>query len=76
MNFLSKRVEDVKTGKKKSLFGYGTPKTYTAGVNLKKDILDNKIKLIKTNRGGKITLHSPGQTIIYFVINLNKKKKI
>ena len=52
------------------------PKTYTAGVRFeKKDILDNKIKLIKTNRGGKITLHSPGQTIIYFVINLNKRKK-
>ena len=24
----------------------------------------------------KITLHNPGQKIVYFVINLNKKKKI
>ncbi len=77
MNFLSKRVEDVKIGKKKELIWVlEHPKTYTAGVRFeKKDILDNKIKLIKTNRGGKITLHSPGQTIIYFVINLNKRKK-
>ena len=77
MNFLSKRVEGVKTGKKRELIWVlEHPKTYTAGVRFeKKDILDNKIKLIKTNRGGKITLHSPGQTIIYFVINLNKRKK-
>ena len=34
-----------------------------------------KIKIIKTNRGGKITLHNPGQKIVYFVINLNKRKK-
>ena len=25
--------------------------------------------------GGKITLHNPGQKIVYFVINLNKRKK-
>ena len=24
---------------------------------------------------GKITLHNPGQKIVYFVINLNKRKK-
>ena len=31
--------------------------------------------IIKTKRGGKITLHSPGQKVIYFVLNLNKRKK-
>ena len=41
----------------------------------KNEILDKKIKVIKTNRGGKITFHNPGQKIIYFVINLNKRKK-
>ena len=52
------------------------PTTYTAGVSFnKKEIIDKKIKLIKSNRGGKITLHNPGQKIIYFVIDLNKKKK-
>ena len=34
-----------------------------------------KIKLIKTNRGGKITVHNPGQKIIYFAIDLNTRKK-
>ena len=52
------------------------PKTYTAGVSFKQnEIIDKKIKIIKTNRGGKITLHNPGQKILYFVINLNNRKK-
>ena len=29
----------------------------------------------KTNRGGKYTVHSPGQKVVYFVLNLNKRKK-
>ena len=33
------------------------------------------LKIVKSNRGGKITLHNPGQKIVYFVINLNKRKK-
>ncbi len=49
---------------------------YTAGTSfLDKEILDNSIKLFKTNRGGKITYHGPGQLIFYFVINLKKRKK-
>jgi lipoyl(octanoyl) transferase len=52
------------------------PTTYTAGVSFnKKEIIDKKIKIVKSNRGGKITLHNPGQKIVYFVINLNKRKK-
>jgi len=52
------------------------PDTYTAGVRSKNsEILDKSIKIIKTNRGGKITYHGPGQIICYLVINLNKRKK-
>ena len=52
------------------------PTTYTAGIRSKNDeILNKSIKIIKTNRGGKITLHNPGQQIVYFVIDLNKRKK-
>ena len=52
------------------------PETYTAGTNFKNsEILDKRIKLYKTNRGGKITYHGPGQIIFYFLINLNKRKK-
>ena len=77
MLFLNKRVEQVKNGDNKELIWIlEHPKTYTAGVSFKKnEIIDKKIKIIETNRGGKITLHNPGQIIIYFVINLNHRKK-
>ena len=49
---------------------------YTAGTGFKdSDIIDKSIKIIKTNRGGKITFHGKGQIIFYFVIDLNKRKK-
>ncbi len=77
MLFLNKRVEEVKLQKNKELIWIlEHPTTFTAGVSYnKKDIIDKKIKIIKTNRGGKITLHNPNQKIIYFVINLNNRKK-
>jgi len=52
------------------------PSIYTAGTSYNEnEILDKSINVIKTNRGGKITYHGPGQTICYFVIDLNKRKK-
>jgi len=77
MIFLNNRVEEVKIGNNTELLWVlEHPKTFTAGVSYnQKEILDKKIKIIKTNRGGKITLHNPGQKIMYFVIDLNKRKK-
>ena len=77
MIFLNKRVEAVKQGKKRELLWIlEHPTTYTAGVSFnKKEILDNNIKIIQSNRGGKITLHNRGQKIVYFAINLNNRKK-
>ena len=52
------------------------PEIYTAGTSYdESDILDKSIKILKTNRGGKITYHGPGQLICYFVIDLKKRKK-
>ena len=49
---------------------------YTAGTSYKEnEIIDKSIKIFKTNRGGKITYHGPGQLICYFVIDLKKGKK-
>ena len=77
MLFLNKRVDEVKNGKKRELLWIlEHPTTYTAGVSFnQKEILDKKIEIVQSNRGGKITLHNPGQKIIYFVINLNNRKK-
>ena len=52
------------------------PKIYTGGTSYNEaDVLDKSINIIKTNRGGKITYHGPGQIICYFVLDLNKRKK-
>lgn len=75
--FLEKRVQKLKKGDDNELLWIlEHPLTFTSGIRSKEnEILDKKIRVIKTNRGGKITLHSPGQKIVYFVINLNKRKK-
>ena len=77
MFFLNKRVEQVKKGENKELIWIlEHPKVYTGGVSFNKnEIIDKKIKIIETNRGGKITLHNPGQIIVYFVLDLNNRKK-
>ena len=77
IEFLKKRVESIKNSKETDLLWIlEHPTTYTAGIRAEsKDILDKKIKVVNTNRGGKITLHNPGQKIIYFAIDLNKRKR-
>tara|TARA_B100001123_G_C15060183_1_gene927236 strand:+ start:284 stop:913 length:630 start_codon:yes stop_codon:yes gene_type:complete len=77
MKFLEKRVSDVILGKKDELLWVLEHYTvYTAGSSSNdKDVINKKIKIVKTNRGGKHTLHSPGQKVIYFVLNLNKREK-
>jgi lipoyl(octanoyl) transferase len=77
LSFLKKRVELIKKFNQKELVWIlEHPLTFTSGIRSKEDeILDKKIKIIKTNRGGKITLHSPGQKIVYFALNLNNRKK-
>ena len=77
MLYLNKRVEEVKNGRNRELLWIlEHPTTFTAGIRYnEKEIIDKKIRIIKSNRGGKITLHNPGQKIIYFVLNLNNRKK-
>ena len=77
IQILEKRVDDVLEGKKNELLWIieHNP-VYTAGTSSKsEDLLDKKIKVIKTNRGGKHTYHGPGQKVVYFVLNLNNREK-
>ena len=77
MRVLEKRAKDVFLGKKNELLWIieHNP-VYTAGSSAKsKDLIDKDIKVIKTNRGGKYTFHGPGQKVVYFVLNLNKRGK-
>ena len=77
IKILEKRVHDVFLGKKDEfLWILEHNSVYTAGTNAnRKDLLDKNIPVIKTNRGGKYTCHSPGQKVVYFVLNLNKREK-
>ena len=77
LKILERKVENLHNGIGKELIWFLEHESiFTSGINFnEKDIIDNKIKIIKTNRGGKITWHGPGQLICYFVIDLNKRNK-
>ena len=74
---LEKRHLDVLNNKKPELIWIlEHPSVYTAGVSFKEnDLLDKSQKIIKTNRGGRITYHGPGQLVFYIVINLKKRRQ-
>src|SRR6056300_1154621 len=78
INLLEKRLENLHNNIDKELiWTLEHNEIFTAGTSFKEsEILDNSIELIKTNRGGKITCHAPGQLVCYFVLDLRKKKKI
>ena len=77
IKILEKRANDVLLGKKDEfLWIIEHNSVYTAGTSSKiNDLIDKNINVIKTNRGGKHTFHGPGQKVIYFVLNLNKRGK-
>ena len=77
IKILESRVKDVLLGKKEELLWLIEHEpVYTAGTTSNNnDLLDKKIRVIKTKRGGKHTFHGPGQKGVYFVLNLNKRGK-
>ena len=77
INLLEKRVKNLALGNRKELIWFLEHESiFTAGTNYKeKEIIERSIKIFKTNRGGKITWHGPGQIICYMVVDLNKRKK-
>tara|TARA_B100000902_G_C26857842_1_gene691546 strand:+ start:29 stop:658 length:630 start_codon:yes stop_codon:yes gene_type:complete len=77
IKIMEQRLLDVYKNKSKQLIWILEHEDlYTAGTSFSQnEIIDKKIKIVKTNRGGKITYHGPGQLICYFVIDLKKRKK-
>ncbi|MDC0328646.1 lipoyl(octanoyl) transferase LipB [Candidatus Pelagibacter sp.] len=77
IEFLEDRLKGIHNNKQNDLIWIlEHNEIYTAGTNYKEnEILNKNIDLIKTNRGGKITYHGPGQLICYFVIDLKKRKR-
>ena len=77
IDFMETRLQSIHENKSKDLIWILEHEDiYTAGKNYKEaEIIDKSIDIIKTNRGGKITYHGPGQLICYFVIDLKKRNK-
>ena len=77
VKFMEQRLLDINEYNSKELiWTLEHFEIYTAGTNFNKnEIIDKNIKLVKTNRGGKITYHGKGQLICYFVIDLKKNKR-
>ena len=49
---------------------------YTLGFGASEDHLlsENNIPVVRSDRGGEVTYHGPGQIVAYFLINLRRKK--
>tara|TARA_A100001035_G_scaffold279017_1_gene279263 strand:- start:1396 stop:2025 length:630 start_codon:yes stop_codon:yes gene_type:complete len=77
IEFMEQRLRDIDQEKSNDLiWTLQHEDVYTGGTSFdENEILDKSIKVLKTNRGGKITYHGPGQLVFYFVIDLKKKKK-
>jgi len=78
IEFMEQRLEQIfKHNDKELIWTLEHNEIYTAGTSHnEKDIIDKSIKIIETNRGGRITCHGPGQLIFYFVLDLRNKKDI
>jgi len=77
LRFMENRLLEINQNKSPELIWVlEHEEIYTAGTSYNEnEILDKSVKVVKTNRGGKITYHGPGQIICYFVIDLKKRKK-
>ena len=77
ISFMEDRLKDIDLKKVDDLIWVLEHEhIYTSGTSYNEnEIIDKSINIIKTNRGGKITYHGPGQLICYFVIDLKKGKK-
>ncbi len=77
ISFMEDRLKDIDLKKVNDLIWVlEHDHIYTSGTSYNEnEIIDKSINIIKTNRGGKITYHGPGQLICYFVIDLKKGKK-
>jgi len=78
LDFMKKRANEIFIDSKNELIWFlNHDHVYTQGTSSSDNeiLKKNNIKIIKTNRGGKTTYHGPGQRIVYFMINLNKRKK-
>jgi len=78
VKFMESRVENINKNLSRELLWFlNHNHIFTQGTSAQKDEIlnSNIVDVIKTNRGGKTTYHGPGQRVVYFMLNLNNKKK-
>ena len=78
VKFMQLRVNEISRNLQKELIWFlNHDHIYTKGTSANENeiLKKNEIKIVNTNRGGKTTYHGPGQRIVYFMIDLNSKKK-
>ena len=76
--YMQKRVDLILTKSQKELIWFlDHNHVYTQGASSSDKEIKKKINIpiLNTNRGGKTTYHGPGQRTVYFMINLNNRKK-
>ena len=78
INILESRLKNLyENNEQELIWTLEHNEVFTAGTSYKEnEIIDKSIKILETNRGGKITYHGPGHLICYFVLDLRKKKDI
>ena len=78
LGFMERKIEKILDNKENEMLWFlNHNHVYTCGTSSKKNeiLVKKNIPILQTNRGGKTTYHGPGQRIVYFMINLNKRKK-
>ena len=78
LNFMEKKVDKILDNKENEMLWFlNHNHIYTCGTSANRNEILSKtnIPILQTNRGGKTTYHGPGQRVVYFMINLNKRKK-
>ncbi len=77
LSFMEKKVNQIiHNESKETIWLLEHNPVYTLGTSSKIQDYNstiNNIPIIKTNRGGKITWHGPGQRIIYIMLDIKKR---
>ena len=72
INVLESRLKDLyENNDQELIWTLEHNEVFTAGTSYKEnEIIDKSIKILETNRGGKITYHGPGQLVCYPILDL------
>lgn len=75
IDFMNQRSLEIAAGtSRETIWFLEHPLTFTAGISASETEIKNlSISVVKTNRGGKHTLHAPGQRVVYLILNLKKR---